>query len=125
MTTTSMASRHRALLGALLILCIGSLLTLSLHSFSDDSSNTDWVVAQRPGFSNPSSSSSSGPYSSNSDKVGTGAKGTDVENNSDIDSAGLDYATMSIDSLKRLVQGTILDTNEDLVNPTRPIRPKG
>ncbi|KAF9946073.1 hypothetical protein BGZ70_003422 [Mortierella alpina] len=123
MTTTSMASRHRALLGALLILCIGSLLTLSLHSFSDDSSNTDWVVARRPGFSNPPSSSNS--HSSNADKVGTGAKGTDVENNSDLDTTGLDYATMSIDSLKRLVQGTILDTNEDLVDPTRPIRPKG
>ncbi|KAF9924347.1 hypothetical protein BGZ67_009331 [Mortierella alpina] len=125
MTTTSMSSRHRALLGALLVLCIGSLLTLSLHSFSDDSSSTDWVVARRPGFSNPSSSSSSAPSSSSSDKIGTGAKGTDRENNSDLDTTGFDYATMSVDSLKRLVQGTILDTHEDLMDPTRSIRPKG
>ncbi|KAF9275003.1 hypothetical protein BGZ68_000182 [Mortierella alpina] len=120
-----MSSRHRALLGVLLVLCIGSLLTLSLHSFSDDSSNTDWVVARRPGFSHPSSSTSSASRSSNSDRVGTGAKGTDLENNSDLDTSGLDYATMSIDSLKRLVLGTILDTNEDLMDPTRSIRTKG
>ncbi|KAG0197720.1 hypothetical protein BGX28_008778 [Mortierella sp. GBA30] len=116
-----MSSRHRALLGSLLIFCIGSLLALSLHSLSS-SSNAGWMGTRRAGLSTSSSSPSSLPLPSMSEKIGTGTGGADLENNSDFDSTGSDYMAMSVDSLRRLIRGTILDTGEDLMDPTRPIR---
>lgn len=131
--TTSITSRHRALLGVLLIFCIGSLLTLSLRPLSEQDSHSDWVVSRRPGFSSstPSDSNSNNPSTSSSssssidDPIGTGAKGSDPENHFGLDPYTIDYSKMTLRQLKGLIQSTLLDTSDDLLDPTRPIRPKG
>ncbi|KAG0364835.1 hypothetical protein BC939DRAFT_459508 [Gamsiella multidivaricata] len=123
------SSRQQALLGALLIFCIGSLLTLSLRPLGDDSA----LVASSPSSSSTDSTSDTtnhrSPFSSLSypseDKLGTGTKGTDLENNSILDLTTQDYSVMSLKSLEQLVRGTILETSENLLDPTRPVRPKG
>ncbi|KAF9918916.1 hypothetical protein FBU30_011230 [Linnemannia zychae] len=116
------------MLGVLLIFSIGSLLTLSLRPLSDDS-HSDWVVSRRPGFSSSQSSNSNNPASvsttSNDDTVGTGAKGSDPNNQFGLDPNTVDYSTMSLRQLRSLIQGTLLETTDDLLDPTRPIRPKG
>ncbi|KAF9917228.1 hypothetical protein BX616_001610 [Lobosporangium transversale] len=135
----SIFNRHRAMLGALLIFCIGSLLTMSVHHpvsthISDNSSssgsssssssnikeNIGWTVVKSP--SGSSSSSLHDPIQE--DKLGTGAPGTDLENNSELDKAPIDYSSMSVDALKRLLRGTIMETTENLLDPDRPIRPR-
>ncbi|KAF9146426.1 hypothetical protein BG015_011590 [Linnemannia schmuckeri] len=129
--TTSISTRHRALLGVLLIFCIASLLALSLRPLSKDT-HSDWVVSRRPGFSSstPSDSNNSNPPSSTTsnsidDAIGTGAKGSDPENHFGLDPYTIDYSKMTLRQLKSLIQGTLLDTSDDLLDPTRPIRPKG
>ena len=130
--TTSNTSRHRALLGVLLIFCIASLLTLSLRPFSEQEPHSDWVVSRRPGFSSsaPSDSNSNNPStsstsSSTDDVIGTGAKGSDPENHFGLNPYTTDYSKMTLRQLKGLIQSTLLDTSDDLLDPTRPIRPKG
>ncbi|KAK3809714.1 MAG: hypothetical protein JOS17DRAFT_764919 [Linnemannia elongata] len=131
--TTSITSRHRALLGVLLIFCIGSLLTISLRPLSEQDSHSDWVASRRPGFSSstPSDSNSNNPSTSSStsssidDIIGTGAKGSDPENHFGLDPYTTDYSKMTLRQLKGLIQSTLLDTSDDLLDPTRPIRPKG
>ncbi|KAF8935550.1 hypothetical protein BGZ47_009891 [Haplosporangium gracile] len=130
--TTSISTRHRALLGVLLIFCIASLLTLSLRPLSEDT-HSDWVVSRRPGFSSstPSESNNNNPSSSSTtsnsvdDLIGTGAKGSDPENYFGLDPYTTDYSKMTLRQLKGLIQSTLLDTSDDLLDPTRPIRPKG
>ncbi|KAG0054358.1 hypothetical protein BGZ83_011367 [Gryganskiella cystojenkinii] len=56
------------------------------------------------------------------DKIGTGARGTDAENNSELDHISESYTAMTSTQLQRLIQGTILVTAEDLSDLTRPIR---
>ncbi|KAF9375311.1 hypothetical protein CPC16_000790 [Podila verticillata] len=119
MTTTSMSSRHRALLGALLIFCIGSLLTFSMRPISE---NSEWVVSRRPASGTGAQGASESPSTSD-ERTGTGARGTDQENNSDLDSSA-SLSTYSLQSLQALVRGTILETSEDLLDPTRNIRPR-
>ncbi|KAF9181704.1 hypothetical protein BGZ51_005239 [Haplosporangium sp. Z 767] len=109
-----MSSRHKSLLGALLIFCIGSLLTFSNHSLSDDSD--DWVISKSSDFS--SSSSPLKLSSIEADKTGANAQGTDL------DAAFQDYTKMPLDALQRIIRGSILDTDEDLLDPTRSIRPR-
>lgn len=36
----------------------------------------------------------------------------------------VDYSSMSLRQLKQLIQGTLLETSDDLLDPTRPIRPR-
>ncbi|KAG0272183.1 hypothetical protein BGZ95_012071 [Linnemannia exigua] len=126
MTTTSISSRHRALLGVLLIFCIGSILTLSLHPLSEQDSHSDWVVSRRPGFSSSSSPSSNNPSTSTNhdDTIGTGARGSDPENHFGLDPYTIDYSAMTLKQLRQLVQGTLLETADDLLDPSRPIRPR-
>ncbi|KAF9371870.1 hypothetical protein CPB97_001670 [Podila verticillata] len=119
MTTTSMSSRHRALLGALLIFCIGSLLTFSMRPISE---NSEWVVSRRPASGTGAQGITESPSTSD-ERTGTGARGTDQENNSDLDSSS-SLSTYSLQSLQALVRGTILETSEDLLDPTRNIRPR-
>ncbi|KAG0249683.1 hypothetical protein BG011_009039 [Mortierella polycephala] len=109
-----MSNRHKSLLGALLIFSIGSLLTFSNHSLSDDSD--DWVISRSSNFS--SSSSPLKLSSTEADRTGANAQGTDL------DAAFQDYSKLSHDTLQRIIRGSILDTNEDLLDPTRSIRPK-
>ncbi|KAF9135412.1 hypothetical protein BGX30_011561 [Mortierella sp. GBA39] len=131
--TTSISSRHRALLGVLLIFCIGSLLTLSLRPLSEQDSHSNWVVSRRPGFSSstPSDPNSNNPSKSSStsssmdDAIGTGAKGSDPENHFGLDPYTIDYSKMTLRQLKGLIQSTLLDTSDDLLDVARPIRPKG
>ncbi|KAF9330496.1 hypothetical protein BG006_006551 [Podila minutissima] len=119
MTSTSMSSRHRALLGALLIFCIGSLLTLSMRPISE---NSEWVVSRRPS-SGTGAQGGSESSSTSDERTGTGGRGTDQENNSDLDSSS-SLSTYSLQSLQALVRGTILETSEDLLDSTRNIRPR-
>ncbi|KAG0021969.1 hypothetical protein BGZ82_011143 [Podila clonocystis] len=114
-----MSSRHRALLGALLIFCIGSLLTLSMRPISE---NSEWVVSRRPSTGTGAQGVSESSATSD-ERTGTGARGTDQENNSNLDSSS-SVSTYSLQSLQALVRGTILETSEDLLDPTRNIRPK-
>ncbi|KAF8967568.1 hypothetical protein BGZ52_011127, partial [Haplosporangium bisporale] len=114
-----MSSRHRALLGALLIFCIGSLLTFSMRPISE---NSEWVVSRRPASGTGAQGASESPSTSD-ERTGTGARGTDQENNSDLDSSA-SLSTYSLQSLQALVRGTILETSEDLLDPTRNIRPR-
>ncbi|KAF9566410.1 hypothetical protein BGW38_008876, partial [Lunasporangiospora selenospora] len=118
MNSGSFSSRHRALLGALLVFCIGSLLTLSFRPLSVDRTN-DWVVSSRPRFPSPNSNLGG---KNDDESVGTGAPGTDLENNNKLDSS-IDPDSLSLDALKRSIKSTILDTAEDLSDPTRSIRP--
>lgn len=107
------------MLGALLIFCIGSLLTFSMRPISE---NSEWVVSRRPSTGIGAQGVSESSSKSN-ERTGTGARGTDQENNSDLDSSS-SLSTYSLQSLQALIRGTILETSEDLLDPTRNIRPR-
>lgn len=86
------------------------------------SENSEWVVSRRPASGTGAQGASELPSTSD-ERTGTGARGTDQENNSDLDSSS-SLSTYSLQSLQALVRGTILETSEDLLDPTRYIRPK-
>ncbi|KAF9203000.1 hypothetical protein BGZ49_006895 [Haplosporangium sp. Z 27] len=94
----------------------------------EDFSTSKWTAARNP--SADTSSPSSGKVRLPStpikeDKISTGAKGTDLDNHSNIDSVSVDYTTMPLATLRQSIRHTILDTPEDeLLNPDRPIRLK-
>ncbi|KAF8924471.1 hypothetical protein EDD21DRAFT_418552 [Dissophora ornata] len=124
-----MSSRHRALLGALLIFSIGSLLTLSFQFLADDT----YFVSTRAASSTLSTPDEYTPdstdFPSNSspvteDRLGTGAIGADPDNNSLLDPLATDYSTISLDSLKQLIRDSLLFTTDNLKNPNRPIQLK-
>ncbi|GJJ77297.1 hypothetical protein EMPS_09656 [Entomortierella parvispora] len=124
---TTMSTRHRALMGGLLILCIGSILTFSLHPLSLDDGS--WVRTSSTSSGSTSSSQFKALLSGSAavpedERVGTGARGTDLDNNSALDhpTESLSYASMTTRALQKLILGTILDTAEDLSNLSRPVR---
>lgn len=86
------------------------------------SENSEWVVSRRPASGTGAQGASELP-STGDERTGTGARGTDQENNSDLDSSS-SLSTYSLQSLQALIRGTILETSEDLLDPTRYIRPK-
>ncbi|KAF9113131.1 hypothetical protein BGX27_002124 [Mortierella sp. AM989] len=86
--------------------------------FSDKSASRDTL----PSTSNTTTGHQSAPVIE--DKLATGAKGTDLDNNSNLDSAPVDLYSMALTSLKQIIQGTIFETSEDVLDPTRPVRPR-
>ena len=112
-------------MGVLLILCIGSILTFSLHPLSLDDGS--WV--RTPSSSTGSTSSSQfkarppgAAAVPEDERIGTGAPGTDLDNNSELDRSTESLSSMSTRTLQKLVLGTILDTTEDLSDLSRPVR---
>ncbi|KAF9358352.1 hypothetical protein BGX26_001941 [Mortierella sp. AD094] len=103
---------------------------MSSHPIADDIRSSAWTAARKPSTdTSPSpppttdtTRHQSGPVIE--DKLATGAKGTDVDNNSNLDSTPVDYYSMALNSLTQSIRGTMFDIPDDLKDPSRPIRPK-
>ncbi|KAI1311903.1 hypothetical protein EDD11_003265 [Mortierella claussenii] len=116
----SMSGRHRALLGSLLAISIRPAFH---HNGLDRISKASDNPQDRAATTTSSSARSAlSRKTASEDRLGTGARGTDVENNSQLDSAPQDYSVMSQASLKQLLRGSIFETLEDLSDPSRSVR---
>ncbi|KAG0001562.1 hypothetical protein BGZ79_004505 [Entomortierella chlamydospora] len=102
---------------------------MSSHPIADDIRSSTWTSARKPSADTSPSTPTAGTTRQQSgpvveDKLATGAKGTDPDNNSNLDSTSTDYNSMTLSSLRRSIRGTILDIPDDLQDASRPIRPK-